>query len=138
MLKNYRLKQYDGEHPGMYMYIAPFAMDRKVLREFDGYPIVTSDKHQWFLLFDNGDPIAFLSLEVQKKGVQINNTYVVPDYRGKGIHEELIKQALEWCKANGHKHIEVDCLETSLKAFQKFGLKVKKQYVKWNRLTLDL
>lgn len=138
MLKNYKLKQYDGTHPGMYMYIAPFAMDRKVLREFDGYPIVTGENHRWFLVFNNGDAIAFLSLEVKKKDVQINYTYVVPDHRGKGIHEELIKEALEWCRKNDHKHIEVDCLKTSLKAFQKFGFKVKKQYVKWNRLTLDL
>jgi GNAT superfamily N-acetyltransferase len=138
MSKVYKITQYDGEHPGMYMHIAPFAMNPKILREFEGYPIVTSKDYFWFIVFDNGEAIAFASLKVFKNKVKFINTYVTEPYRRKGIHTTLINERLKWCKENEVKYIEVDCLDSSLQQYLKLGFKEVKTFVKWHKLEKHL
>ncbi len=138
MSKNYKIKQYDGKHPAMYMYIAPFAMDHKVLREFDGYPIVSDKDYIWFIVFDDSEAIAFGSLKVFKNKVKFINSYVTEPYRKKGLHSKLIDERLKWCKENDVKLIEVDCLDTSLQQYLKLGFKEIKTFVKWHKLQKEL
>lgn len=134
MSKNYNTKQIEGDHPAMYMYISPFAMNRSVLREFDGYPIFTDKDYVWFIIFDNGDVIAFASLKKFPDKVIFVNSYVVPEYRSQGLHTKLIDERMKWCAQNDVKTIEVDCMDSSLQQFLKLGFKEIKTYVKWHKL----
>lgn len=136
--KNYNIKQFNGEHPAMYMYIAPFAMNHKVLRQFEGYPIVTDMNYIWFIVFDRNEPIAFASLKKLKCKVKFVNSYVTETYRNQGIHTKLISERLRWCEENNIKFIEIDCLESSLNQYIKLGFKEVKTYVKWHKLVKQL
>lgn len=138
MLKNYEIKQYDGKHPAMYMHVAEYAMDPKIIREFDGYPILSDENYQWFLVFDKDKMIAFASIKIFSNKVKFISTYVLPEYRRKGIHAELIKQRLDWCRKSGYKIIEADALNTSLNQLKKAGFKEIKTYAKWHKLLLEL
>ena len=138
MSSNYEIKKFDGEHPAMYMYIAPFAMNRKVLREFDGYPIVSDKDYTWFIVFDKGEAIAFASLKTFKNNVKFISSYVTEPYRKQGIHTKLINERLKWCKENDVKLIQVDCLDSSLNQYLKLGFKEVKTFVKWHKLEKQL
>jgi GNAT superfamily N-acetyltransferase len=120
------------------MHIAPFAMNPKVLREFDGYPIVTSKDYVWFVVIENSEAIAFASLKIFKNKVKFINSYVTEPYRRKGIHTKFINERLKWCKENEVKLIEVDCLNSSLQQYLKLGFKEVKTFVKWHKLEMHL
>ncbi len=138
MSKNYEIRQYDGEHHGMYMHIAPFAMNQTVLREFDGYPIVTSKDYIWFIVFVKGEAIAFASLKIFKDKVKFINSYVVHAHRKQGIHSILVNERIMWCDKHDVKRIEVDCLSSSLNQYLKLGFKEIKTFVKWHKLEKHL
>jgi predicted GNAT family acetyltransferase len=138
MSQHYKINRYDGEHPDIYMHIAPFAMNPKIIREFDGYPIVTSKNYVWFVVFENGETIAFASLKVFKNKVKFVNSYVTESYRKKGIHATLISERIKWCNENGIKIIEVDCLDSSLQQYLNIGFKEVKTFVKWHKLYKEL
>jgi GNAT superfamily N-acetyltransferase len=127
-----------GNDEAIYEHIAPFAMNWNILREFDGYPIVTDESHTWFLVFLKDKLIAWASLRKEKKVVRFVTAYVLPDYRRKGIHTELIYQRMDWCEKNGFLNIEVDCMENTIKSFKKIGFKIVKSFKKWHRLALEI
>jgi hypothetical protein len=138
MSTNYETKQYDGEHPAMYMHIAPFAMNPKVVREFDGYPILTDKSYVWFVVFDNNEVVAFASLKVFKNKVKFVHCYVIDSHRRNGLHIKLIIERQLWCKNNDVKLIEVDCLATSLDQYLRLNYKEVKTFKKWHKLEKQL
>jgi GNAT superfamily N-acetyltransferase len=133
-----KIEIYNGTEQEVYKLIAPYAMNAKILSEFDGYPILTGPDYMWFMAMENNYLIGFASLKTTKKGVKIINAYVLPEYRGKGIHTELIEKRINWCVEKGYTSIEVDCLETSIKQYLNAGFKEIKTFKKWHKMEINL
>lgn len=128
----------NGLDADVYRYIAPFAMNQKILREFDGYSIVTGEDYVWFLVFKDRQLVAWASLRTQKNKIKFIYAYVIPEFRKQGIHKELIFKRIDWCENNGYKIIEVDCLKTSLNNYKKIGFKEVKTFSKWHKLEFEI
>ena len=71
-----------------------------------------------FLYIENGESVAFLSLSLRSDYVEgtdsspvgyIEGIYVAPDFRRKGIAEELIEHAKEWSRKFGCTELGSDC-----------------------------
>jgi len=76
-----------------------------------------------FLYFENGEAVAFLSLSLRSDYVEGTNScpvgyieglYVKPEFRRRGIAEQLIDHAKEWSGEYGCTELASDCnLENS-------------------------
>ncbi len=138
MLKDYKFFEIEGDNTDIYQYIAPYAMSKEILREFDDYPILTDQSYVWFLVFQEESLIAWASLKKNKDVVKFVNAYVNPEFRRKGIHTELIHRRIDWCEKNGFIKIDVDCMDTSLNQYIKLGFKRVKSFRKWHKLTAEI
>jgi GNAT superfamily N-acetyltransferase len=127
-----------GDDNLVYKYIAPYAMSQAILREFDGYPIITDKSFTWFILFKGRKIIAFSAIRKRTNSVDFTSAYVLPEYRNQDIHENMIKMRLDWCRENSVKKIKVDCNAVSLPKYLNVGFTVFKEFNKWHKLELDL
>ena len=52
--------------------------------------------------------------------------YVIPEYRGKGINEKIIKYLMDWGKSKGHFEFQLDVYasnKSAIRAYKKAGFK---------------
>jgi GNAT superfamily N-acetyltransferase len=128
-----------GASAKLYKLVAPYAMDRKVIVEFDGYPILTDENHLWFVVFsDDGAMLGFSAIRQLKAHVEFTNDYVLPEHRKKNIHKKLIEERIQWCRENKVTLIKSDCTNACLPQYKKAGFKILQSYVKWHKVELQL
>lgn len=86
--------------------------------------------HSYLLIAKNekGEPIGFLYARRKRNHTYLYDIYVKPEYRRKGVAKKMI-ETLE--KIAGGP-IRADTHEGALKAFQKMGFKVLKDYYEDN------
>jgi len=83
-----------------------------------------------FLYYENDEPVAFLSLSLRSDYVEgtesspvgyIEGIYVKPEFRRKGIAEQLIDHAKEWSVKYGCAELASDCAleNTASQSFHK-------------------
>lgn len=73
----------------------------------DGYPIQWSNTI-WWIVKQQNIIVAYISLEYNKPNknyVYLARSFVLPQYRGLGIHKRLIKTATMWARRNKYKTI---------------------------------
>jgi len=73
---------------------------------------------------EKGEPIGFLYARRKKNHTYLYDIYVKPEYRKRGVAKTLI----ETLEGLAGKPIRADTHEGALKAFQKMGFKVLKEY----------
>ncbi|MDR0753886.1 MAG: GNAT family N-acetyltransferase [Prevotellaceae bacterium] len=128
-----------GTDKRLYELVAPYAMNRKVIAEFDGYPILTGENYCWFIIFDDdGNLSGFSAIRQTQTDVEFTFDYVIPEYRKNGIHKKLISERIKWCKKNGITHIKADCTNECLPHYLKSKFKIVKEFSKWHKVELML
>jgi GNAT superfamily N-acetyltransferase len=129
----------EGKNKKLYKLIAPYAMDKKVIAEFESYPMLTGDDYLWFILFDEQDNmLAFSAIRKFTSHVEFTNDYVLPEHRKKSLHKRLIKDRIQWCKENNISLIKADCTNDCLNQYKKARFKVLKSFNKWHKVELTL
>ena len=73
---------------------------------------------------EKGEPIAFLYARRKRNHTYLYDIYVKPQYRGQDVAKKLIRELEKLAKGP----IRADTHEGALKAFQKMGFKVLKDY----------
>lgn len=136
-LKTMKIEKIKGDDEKIYQYIAPFAMDTKVLTEFYRYPILTGSDYLWFIVFSNKRPIAFSAIKIEKDKLFFTSDYVVPEKRNKGFHDAILKERIKWAKENNFKKIYADCTKKCVKNYLKNGFKINKEYKDWTNVTYE-
>lgn len=128
------IKTYDWNDPEMYRAIAPFAMDRKVIRDVDN-PITTKEGMKWFLKYKGADLIAFCAVETTNVSWTIKNFYA-PD--GEDSHKfefiEVIKQDFQNAEVN-----KLYCFfkTDQIKKAAEYGFKETTKGKNWHRLVIE-
>ncbi|MDR1594633.1 MAG: GNAT family N-acetyltransferase [Prevotellaceae bacterium] len=134
-----KTEKLNGTEKRLYELIAPYAMSRQVITEFDGYPVLTDDNYIWFITFsDDGNLTGFSAIRQTKKHVEFTNDYVIPEYRKKGVHKKLLSERIKWCKKNNIDIIKADCTDECLPHYLKAGFKVVRELKKWHKVELTL
>jgi GNAT superfamily N-acetyltransferase len=127
-----------GTSAKLYKTVAPFAMNKQVISEFEGYPMLTDDNYLWFIISDETDILAFAAIRRLASHVEFTNDYVLPEYRKKNIHSKLIAERIKWCKENKVKTIKADCTNTCFPHYKKAGFTTIRSFEKWHKVELQL
>jgi GNAT superfamily N-acetyltransferase len=136
---NMNIDPIKGTDEKLYKLVAPFAMNKAVVAEFNGYPILTGENYLWFIAYDNTVLLGFAAIRKLKDSrVEFTNDYVLPEYRKQGIHKKLINERIAWCKGNDVHLFKSDCTLDCLPQYQKAGFTIVKSFNKWNKVELVL
>ena len=81
-----KIEKLNGTDKRLYQLIAPFAMNRAVIRQNGGIPITTSEKHIWYVALNRKKVIGFLALI----GETIKNDY----FQNIDIFEQLLRNLI--------------------------------------------
>ncbi len=83
------------------------------------------EKRPMYAYYDEGKIVGYYSLLLQENNeCELNNVCVLPDYRHKGIGEELLKHALQTAKTLGCRKINIGIVEENVvlrKWYENFG-----------------
>ena len=77
----------------------------------------------WYCVKDNGRIVACLCMCDKNYGIQMDELYTHPDYRGRGIMSQLIKYVCDEIYAG--KKITAHCLKSSKNIVEKAGFRLK-------------
>jgi N-acetylglutamate synthase-like GNAT family acetyltransferase len=123
-----------GSNPDIYKYVGPFAMNKAVIDEFQGYPILNHDEMIWFIVLDKKKVLAFAAIQPNKEVAEFTNAYIIVSERDKGIYKNLYEARLNWCLAAKIKKIKALCTNESISFYRDQGFTVIKSFVKWHKI----
>lgn len=138
MLKNYKVGIVKGDDRNIGNLIGWYAMNREVIREMDGYPILTDKDTVWFVAHRKLEVIGFGAVKRMKHHAVLTYSYVLPEHRKKGIHKRQLDERISYIKKEGIKTMKADCTKSSLPNFQKLGFKVVKEFNNWTNVEIEL
>lgn len=85
-----------GTEPALYALLAPFAMDRAIVREL-GAPVYTSPGHRWVVA--RGDDellLGWAGVDLTRDGIAVLDwSYVLPEHRQRGVFASLTRVRLD-------------------------------------------
>jgi predicted GNAT family acetyltransferase len=125
--------QYKPHYSGFYAHIGKFAMNPEVVKEFDNYPIVTGKDWIWYLAIEGEMCVGFLAYSVSGKKLKLEQMYVIPDLRKKGVCQKLYDAFLKNVEGEAY---EMHCVATNLgnPFLLKNGWQTTKSFVKWHNM----
>ncbi|MFN3802462.1 GNAT family N-acetyltransferase [Belliella pelovolcani] len=138
MLKGYKIGIVKGNDRNIGNLIGWYAMDREVIKEMDGYPILTDSDTTWFVAHKNLEVIAFGAVKKMKNHAVMTYSFVFKSFRKKGLHKELINRRLDWIKEQKINLVKADCTKSSLPNMKAVGFKVIKAFQNWTKVELNL
>ena len=89
--------------------------------------IISNDKSQFFLKYENDIPIGFAQCQLRYDYVEGTTTtpvgylegiFIKNGYRNKGYAKELLSECETWAKENGCKEFASDCEINNIDSFQ--------------------
>ncbi len=138
MLKNYKVGIVKGDDRNIGQLLGWFAMSREVSKEMDGYPILTDKDTTWFVAHMKLDVIGFGAIKWMKSHAILTYSYVVPEFRKKGIHKRLLDDRIAHIVSKGMKLVKADCTKASLGNFKRLGFTVSKEFRNWTKVEKEL
>ena len=87
--------------------------------------------------YENDILIGIAGYEEKNKKAILRCTYVLRDYRGKGIYGELVRYRLDILKSKGFNVVESTCTEKSLYYHLRRGAKIIKSYKKYTKIKYE-
>lgn len=102
-----------------YYLMGKYFADRKIIKEMD-CQLYNEDGMKWHIYFDKeGNICGFCSIQSNnKKGSYLDNFYVIKEYRGKGIGEQILKSII----SQENENISlITRNEIAYKLFKKYG-----------------
>lgn len=128
-----------GSNPDVYKFVGPFAMNKSVVAEFEGYPLLNNDRMTWFIIIENDQVLGFAAIDLQGDIAEFTNAYIIPEKRDKGLYQELYNERMNFCKTTGIiKKVKAICSNDSIEFYRQHGFTVVKSYVKWHKIEKTL
>ena len=128
-----------GSDPEVYKHIGPFAMNKAVIAEFEGYPILNNDEMIWFIVLEKEKPIGFASIQKHGDVAEFTNAYIIPEKRNSGLYQSLYEARLNWCQlTKSVKKIKALCTNESINFYRQQRFNIIKSYVKWHKVEKEL
>lgn len=126
------IKRLAWNAPEMYTAIAPFAMNRKIVREMDN--ISTSEKMEWFLKYEGSTLVAFCCAEIIGKSLHIKQNYSVEGDHKFEMIAYIQKEVFEKSK---YKALIAYFKTEELKKAKKVGFKTTIPGKNWHKLSIE-
>ena len=119
----------------------------RLIRQSEIEPFMTEAKKaglifcnstEYYGFFDNDTLVAITGVIWYSKKAVFKNSYVLEDYRRKGIYMQLFRYRMIAVRERGIKVIEATCTDMSLPLYLKMGAKVTEQYKTYTKVQLKL
>lgn len=94
-----------------YNYLGPFFGSRDVAKALGGIPYDDINK-RWVVAIDKNKCVAISAYIIKKDIAELKSSYVLPEYRGKGIYTALLVKRLNTIK-NKKTH-KIKCTATGM------------------------
>ncbi len=123
-----------------YPLLAPYLCSDEVYKEL-GYPLLTNDNMTWLVVVgENNKVMGFIAYSITNTGVaNIENQYILPAHRGKGVCKKLINMCIKSIKGRTSARVaKAVPLIRDAKAFEEAGFEVVKEWVKFKKVELNL
>ena len=116
-----RIERCDHGEDDFWERLGPYFASRDVEREL-GVSLTSDESHTWWLAFDNGSLVGFAAAERLKNGTNIlRHAWIEPEWRGEGIHEELVDRRLEDLTEAGETDFRVTVTDDGIERYQNRG-----------------
>jgi hypothetical protein len=128
-----QFKIFLGLDDRMYQYIAPYAMSTYYIK-LNGNPITTSDRHKWYIGFDEQDRVVcFCSVKAQDKikNMKIGNLFILSGE--KKTFDLLIKKIIKDITLKG-QGLRAYANDETKDWFMKLGFKITHTGVNWHNM----
>ena len=80
---------------------------------------------KYIVLLDDGYPVATCRFyETSPKTVTIGRVVVLPDYRGKGLGRQVIREAERWIRELKYREIEIESRTEAIRFYEKLGYRI--------------
>jgi len=130
------VKTMTNEHPDFYRLAGPFLSRREIVKELGG-PIWDEDGKLWFFAMRKGKVAGFATMTVKGQINVFQEAYVLPEYRGQGIHADLIDARITHCQPGST--IETLIFNKSVDEYKARGFAVKREVGKqWTEMQKTL
>jgi GNAT superfamily N-acetyltransferase len=86
------------------------------------------EAHESWAVEQDGNPIAFSTLEERSDNFWVENMWVLPEYIGKGIGKVLFTHAVELARQRGYKTLQLEAEPNAVGFYEKMGLRVIGQH----------
>jgi len=103
-------------------------LEKKIKEDYERFP------EGFIISEDNKNLIGLLWFEVfpEKKSAFVHAIYVEPEYRGKGVSDELISYLEDYCKKEKLNKIELNVslnLQYAIKFYKRKGFQIKRYFM---------
>ena len=115
-----------------YQMMGQFAMDKSIVKEFDGYPITTEQDWNWLIAMDKDKPVGFLSYKLDEESADLKFLYTTPSLRRKGVCSKLYAQFKKETKKSA---LSATATKDGKAFLEKQGWSVEKPFVKWYKMS---
>ncbi|KWZ65141.1 ribosomal protein S18-alanine N-acetyltransferase [Bacillus altitudinis] len=98
------------------------------------YEILHNQYSHYFLIEEDGQPVGYCGVWIVKDDAQITNIAILPEHRGKGYGEALLRYVMEFCKEKKTDHLSLEVRVSNTPAqslYEKLGFKpasIRKNY----------
>lgn len=138
MSKDYEVLQLEGTSKEVYEKVAPFSMNRSVIRSMGGYPILTDSETTWFIVVKKGNAVAISAIKIRKGIGLLTYAYTRPEDRRNGLHSILLNKRIDFAKTKGLEYLVADCTANSLKQLLTVGFEVVRESKEWTKVQIML
>jgi len=118
--------------PIPYYKTIPFHKDAKK------HNLIFHENTNYIGFYDKKKLVAISGYEVLKSKSLLRSTYVLPEYRGQGIYDKLVKHRVSFLLNKGVKVIEMTCTKMSIDYHLKRGATITKQFKNYTKIQYKL
>jgi N-acetylglutamate synthase-like GNAT family acetyltransferase len=130
-----RFEVYAGMDEHVYKHIGPYAMSLEHIKS-NGNPITTSEKHRWYVGFNQENEVAcFCSIKPQEqpaRNMQMGNLFIFSSDVKKAF-DRLVKQIIRDITGRGIS-LTSYANNDNMKWFKKLGFETIKEGVNWHNM----
>ncbi|MBW7903132.1 MAG: GNAT family N-acetyltransferase [Rhodocyclaceae bacterium] len=124
-----------ADEAGFFGKLGRYFASPQIRRECGGYPLNDGADYRWLVAMNKRDlrVVAFLSIEHKTDMIVLRNGYVEPEWRGKGVFRELLRQALHYID---HHHLPAlgNLPAASAAALKKLGFRAVSKRGAWVKI----
>lgn len=81
------------------------------------------EENESWVAVDDGEPIAFYTLQARDGIAWLENLWVLPEHIGRGIGKQLFVHAVSRSRELGHEVLQLEADPNAIKFYEKMGMK---------------
>lgn len=127
---DFEIYQTSSLEPDFYCGMGRYFADKQIVKELEG-PMFNDDSYVWLIAKLDNQVVGFSSCRFDEKGAHFGITYIIPDYRRKGLYRSMFLLKQELCVGRDVRVISGLANPVSKAVFDANGWTVSRQAGKW-------